>query len=63
MSSGPATLRRNRARSLVAGVCAGFADYLGTEAALVRTALVAFALFFPQIAGLGYAMAWILMRP
>ncbi|MGI9326917.1 MAG: PspC domain-containing protein [Pseudomonadales bacterium] len=56
-------LRRSPHRALLGGVCSGFADYLGTDPTIVRIALLTFGLFFSQIAVLGYAIAWGLMRP
>jgi phage shock protein C len=51
-------LTRSRSNRLVAGVCAGLADYLGIDRAMVRIAFVVLAL-----AGGGgvviYAIAWI----
>ena len=51
-------LTRSRSNRIVAGVCAGFAEYLGVDRVLIRIAFVVLAL-----AGGGglviYAIAWI----
>ena len=53
-------LRLSRTNEKIAGVCGGFADYLGLDATLVRILWVMLAIF----GGLGviaYIVAWIIM--
>ncbi|MGH8989367.1 MAG: PspC domain-containing protein [Acidimicrobiales bacterium] len=56
----PPPLRRARTRQLVAGVCAGLADYFDLDIVLVRVLVVGLAL----VAGIGlplYLAAWLLV--
>ena len=56
------SLHRSRRRRMVAGVCGGFAEWLGWDVTLVRTAYVAVSICsaaFPGI--LVYLVLWILM--
>lgn len=53
-------LSRSKDNSMVAGVCAGLAEYFNVDVALVRLLLVAFTLF----GGSGvllYAILWLVM--
>jgi phage shock protein PspC (stress-responsive transcriptional regulator) len=53
------TLERRREGRMVAGVCAGLADYFGFPAAAVRVVFVVAALpFFAFLGALVYLVAW-----
>jgi phage shock protein PspC (stress-responsive transcriptional regulator) len=54
-------LTRRRDDRMVAGVCAGVADYLGVDPTLVRLATVLAAIFSFGAAAIAYVAAWILM--
>lgn len=54
-------LTRSRDRKMVAGVCAGFADYTGLDVTLVRIVLVAATIFGVGTPLLVYAAGWLLM--
>lgn len=57
-TNGNKVLVRRRDDRIIAGVCAGFADYLGMDVNLVRV-LVAVVSFFTIGGGvLGYLVAW-----
>ena len=54
------TLRRSTSDRMLGGVCAGFADYTGIDANLIRVLVVVMTLF----SGLGivlYAAGWLLI--
>ena len=51
----------DKKRGWIGGVCAGFANVLGTDPAFVRVGAVVAAVFFPQLAIAAYAIAWILL--
>jgi phage shock protein PspC (stress-responsive transcriptional regulator) len=56
----PQTLRRATGGRMIAGVCAGLADYFDVDVVLVRVAVAALAL----VAGIGlplYLAAWLLV--
>ena len=62
MSQSKNPLRRSRKHRLVAGVCGGFADWLGWNVTLVRVLYVVVSILsaaFPGI--LAYIILWILM--
>lgn len=62
MSQSKNPLRRSRQHRLIAGVCGGFADWLGWNATLVRVLYVIISILsaaFPGI--LAYIILWILM--
>jgi phage shock protein C len=61
----PFRLYRNRERGMLAGVCAGVADYIGIEPTIVRLAFVLALVFFFVPAAVGYvALALLLpVRP
>jgi phage shock protein PspC (stress-responsive transcriptional regulator) len=46
---------------MVAGVCAGVADYLGLDVTLVRLLTVVAAIFSVGAVAVAYIAAWILM--
>jgi phage shock protein PspC (stress-responsive transcriptional regulator) len=54
------SLQRSRVNRKVAGVCAGFAEYLKLDPTLVRIVWV-MLVFFWGIGLLGYIVAWIIM--
>lgn len=54
-------LIRSRDDRMVAGVCAGIADYLAVDPTLVRIAAVVAAVFSAGAIVVGYVAAWILM--
>lgn len=55
------TLTRNRDQKVVAGVCAGFADYTGLDVTLVRLVLVAATVLGAGSPILVYLVGWVLM--
>jgi phage shock protein C len=54
-------LTRPRQGRMVAGVCAGVANYLKVDPAIVRLAAVVLAIFTAGTAALVYLAGWILM--
>jgi phage shock protein C len=56
----PKRLARSRADKRIAGVCAGFADYLEIDVTLVRILWLALV-FFAGWGIVGYLIAWIAM--
>jgi phage shock protein PspC (stress-responsive transcriptional regulator) len=46
---------------MLAGVCAGLADYLRVDPTLVRVGFAVLAIITWGVALLGYAIAWIVM--
>jgi phage shock protein PspC (stress-responsive transcriptional regulator) len=54
-------LTRPRQGRMLAGVCAGVANYLKVDPAIVRFAAVVLAIFTAGTAALVYAAGWILM--
>lgn len=54
-------LTRSMTDKYIAGVCGGFAQYLGVDSTLVRVVFVLLALlgFFPGV--LAYVISWIIM--
>jgi phage shock protein C len=57
---GPKRLERKLKGRMLAGVCAGLADYFGVDATLIRVAFAVLAIF----GGMGivaYVMAWALI--
>lgn len=54
-------LVRRRDDKMVAGVCAGVADYLGLDPTLVRLLMVLLAIVSVGTAAIAYVAAWILM--
>ncbi len=53
-------LYRSRENKMVAGVCAGIADYLELDPTIIRLAWV-IAIFGAGVGVLGYIIAWIIM--
>lgn len=58
---GTKVLVRKRQGRMIAGVCAGLADYLGTDVTLIRVIAVALALFTGGAGILAYLVAWALI--
>jgi phage shock protein C len=56
----PKKLARSRTDRKIAGVCAGFADYLNLDPTLVRLLWLMFV-FFAGWGVIGYLIAWIVM--
>jgi len=56
----PKRLARSRTDEKIAGVCAGFADYLEMDVTLVRILWLALV-FFAGWGVVGYLIAWIVM--
>lgn len=56
-------LYRNRREGKLAGVCAGLADYFGTEVGYVRLAVILGAVFFSPFVPLAYLAMAIFLRP
>ncbi|WP_460526376.1 PspC domain-containing protein [Flindersiella endophytica] len=54
-------LTRPRQGRMLAGVCAGVANYLKVDPAIVRFAAVVLAIFTAGTAALVYAAGWVLM--
>ncbi|MFC4002099.1 PspC domain-containing protein [Prauserella oleivorans] len=54
-------LRRSRSDRMLAGVCGGWAELLGVDAAIVRIGFVASAIFGLGAPVLLYAACWLLM--
>ena len=56
--NGGKVLVRSRDNRIIAGVCAGFADYLGMDVNLVRVLVAVVTLFTAGTGILGYLVAW-----
>ena len=54
----PRRLRRIRGRKKIAGVCAGFAEYFGTDVTLMRVIWIALLLLPPHIGLIAYIVSW-----
>jgi len=54
-------LNRPREDRKIAGVCAGFARYLGIDVTLVRIITVILAVWPPGVGLIGYIIAWAVM--
>ena len=57
----PTLLRRSRTKRKISGVCGGVADYLGTDATLIRVLTVVSVFFTGGWALLAYVAAWLVM--
>jgi phage shock protein PspC (stress-responsive transcriptional regulator) len=53
----PRRLTRSDDR-MIAGLCAGLADYLGVDPTLVRVLTVVLGLVFCPVVPIGYLVAW-----
>jgi phage shock protein C len=56
--SGTKVLVRKRNGRMIGGVCAGLADYLGSDVTLIRVIVAAFALLTGGAGILAYLVAW-----
>jgi phage shock protein C len=56
--SGTKVLVRKRNGRMVAGVCAGLADYLGSDVTLIRVIVAAIAILTGGAGILAYLVAW-----
>lgn len=56
--SGTKVLVRKRKGRMVAGVCAGVADYLGSDVTLIRVIVAAVAVLTGGVGILAYLLAW-----
>ncbi|QSB15603.1 PspC domain-containing protein [Natronosporangium hydrolyticum] len=54
-------LQRSRNNRMIAGVCAGLADYLRIDPTVVRVGVVVLAFLTWGVVLLGYLVAWLLM--
>ncbi len=54
-------LHRVMARKRIAGVCAGFAEYLEVDLTLMRIIFVALTILPPAVGLIAYLIAWIAM--
>lgn len=54
-------LQLDRDNAWLAGVCAGAANALNTDPALVRVAFLVGGLFLPKVVAAVYLVAWILL--
>jgi phage shock protein C len=54
----PRKLRRILAEKKIGGVCAGFAEYFGTDITLMRIIWVALLLLPPHLGLFAYIVAW-----
>jgi len=60
----PRKLRRIREGKKIAGVCAGFAEYFGTDVTVMRIIWVGLLILPPHIGLIGYIVAWaVLPKP
>jgi phage shock protein C len=59
--SGTKVLVRKRDGRMVAGVCAGFADYLGSDVTLIRVIVAAIAVLTGGAGILAYLVAWVII--
>ncbi|HUJ05673.1 MAG TPA: PspC domain-containing protein [Streptosporangiaceae bacterium] len=60
-SSGGKTLVRRRDNRIIAGVCAGVADYIGMDVNLLRVLVALVSLFTVGTGVLAYVVAWALI--
>ena len=56
--NGTKVLVRSRKGRMVAGVCAGIAEYFGADVTLVRVAVAAIAVITGGAGALAYVVAW-----
>jgi phage shock protein C len=62
-SSNPYRLYRDTERGILAGVCAGIADYVGVEPIVVRLATVLGLIFFFPVTVISYVILAFALRP
>ncbi len=60
-TNGPKQLIRPRAGRIVAGVCAGLADYLGVDVNLIRIVFAVLTILGIGTGVLAYLIAWIVI--
>jgi phage shock protein PspC (stress-responsive transcriptional regulator) len=60
-SGGRKVLVRRRDNRIIAGVCAGVADYIGMDVNLVRVIVAVVTLFTVGVGILAYAIAWVVI--
>lgn len=60
-SPNPHRLFKNKRDGVIAGVCAGMADYFGVDVVLVRIAAILLLIFFTPFMVVGYIVAAIVM--
>ena len=61
MANGTKTLRRSRKGRMVAGICAGTADYFGWDVTLVRAVVAVVSVLTGGTGVLAYLVAWALI--
>lgn len=54
-------LCRDPAHGRIAGVCAGLAQYFGASRTMVRFLAITGLIFAPQLTGVAYLLAWLLL--
>ncbi len=54
-------LRRSRSRKMIAGVCAGLADYFGLDTTLIRVVYVLLSVFTAFAGVLVYLILWLII--
>jgi phage shock protein C len=54
-------IRLDSKNGWIAGLCAGCANYFGTDPAFIRVGVVVTALFFPKIVIAVYLVGWLLI--
>jgi phage shock protein C len=61
--SGPFRLYRDPEHGVIAGVCAGIADFVGVERVLVRVGFVVGLLFFTPVTAITYVVLALALKP
>ncbi len=54
-------LRRSRSRKMIAGVCAGLAEYFGLDITLIRVVYVLLSVFTAFAGVLVYLILWLII--
>lgn len=54
-------LRLDGRNGWLGGVCAGMANYFGTDPAVIRVGVIVTGLFLPKLVIAGYLIAWLLL--
>lgn len=54
-------LRRSRSRKMIAGVCAGLADYFGLDTTLLRVVYALLTVFTAFAGVLAYFILWLII--
>lgn len=55
------SIRLDSRNGWLAGVCAGVANYFGTDPTIVRIATIVSGLFLPKLIIAAYLIAWVLL--